>query len=94
MPSKLDTDSTDASVGLNYNSQELIETNSKSNATDDDVGINDNTQEPERTNTNEVHNHQHETKPAKIHILPLNPDDNSMLTRDRNSRSSEIVTPY
>ena len=66
MPSKVDTGSKDDSVVLNYNSQELIETNSKANATDDDMGINDNAQEPERTNTNEVHNHQHETKPEKF----------------------------
>ena len=46
-----------------------------SSKTDAYMGLNDKNQELGEDEANEVHNDQHATKPAQIHILPENQDD-------------------
>ena len=69
MPSKLYSNSSDVLVGINDNAQEPIEMNANSDAPDATMSINNNAQEPGKTNANEVHNYQHATAPAQIHVL-------------------------
>ena len=58
------------------------------------MGLNENSQEPGETNVHKVHNYQHVTRPAQIHILPENQYDNSSLTSKGHSKSSTSVTWY
>ena len=62
----------DASMGLNGNSQQPVETNINYYATYDYMGLNKNSQEPGESIANDVHNDQCATKPAQNDILPKN----------------------
>ena len=51
------------------------------------MGLNDKNQELGEDEANEVHNDQHATKPAQIHILPENQYYPSTLTSTGHSKS-------